>query len=95
MVGRSSPDSLYAAQQANVVGRRSADRKTLQLIKVIGEVCFNVVAPVDLSADNYAKFFSVDYRSIVCLNVIAALKLDAQVVNCVYLTDKDKVSTHR
>ena len=28
------------------VGRLSADRKTLQLIKVIGEVCFNVIAPV-------------------------------------------------
>ena len=54
MVGRSSPDSLYAAPQVNAVGRRSvdsratvgrspADRKTLQLIKVIGEVCFNVI----------------------------------------------------
>ena len=56
-VGRSSPDSLYAVPHVNVVGRRSADgrpivsrlsadRKTLQLIKVIGEVCFNVIAPV-------------------------------------------------
>ena len=29
-----------------IVGLSSADRKALQLIKVIGEVCFNVVAPV-------------------------------------------------
>ena len=36
------------------------------------------------SADKNEKFFSADYRSIVCLNVIEALKLDAQ-VNCVYL----------
>ena len=49
--------SLYATRQVNVVGQRSADRratvdrssadrKTLQLIKVIGEVCFNVITPV-------------------------------------------------
>ena len=45
--GRSLPDSLYAAQKVNVVGRSSddsvsTDRETLWLIKVIGEVCFNV-----------------------------------------------------
>ena len=81
MVGRSSSDSLYAASQVNVVGRRSADRRatvgisyadrnTLQLIKVIGEVCFNVIASVGrqklyLSADIHAKLLSADCRPIV------------------------------
>ena len=70
-VGRSSSDSLYAVPQVNVVGRSSADRKALQLIKVIGEVCFNVIAPVGrqklyLSADKHAKFLSADCRPIDC-----------------------------
>ena len=75
MVGRlsSESDSLYAAPQptVNVVGlwrRSSADRKTLRLIKVIGEVCFNVIAPVGkqkvyLSADKHAKFLLADCLS--------------------------------
>ena len=29
-VGRSSPDSLYAATQVNVVGRQSADRRPIK-----------------------------------------------------------------
>ena len=42
------------------IGRLSADRKTLWLIKEIDEVCFNVNAPVDrlkpyLSGDQHAN----------------------------------------
>ena len=59
------------------VGRSSTDRKSLQLIKVIGEVYFNVIAPVGrqnciLSVDENLKFLSADYRPIVIINVIAA-----------------------
>ena len=76
---------MLSADGRPMVGRLSADRKTLQLIKVIGDVCLLLLLQsadkkLYFSANKNAKLFSADYRPIVCLNVIAALKLDAQVI---------------
>ena len=55
-----------------IVDLSSADRKSLQLIKVIGEVCFNVIAPVGRQNCIYRPIKMQNSCRLVCINLIAA-----------------------
>ena len=86
---------ILLADDRPIVGRSKnlAVDKGLSAMYVLMFNCSSRPTKLYLSADKNAKFFSADHRPIVCLTN-RSIEV-GRTSNCVYLTDKDKMSTHR